>query len=469
VTNIKDKKIHFCGIGGIGMSAIAEIMINLGYLHIQGSNIEENYNTKRLQSLGIKIQIGHSEQIMQGVDIIVLSTAIPQDNIELITAKNMGIEIMHRSDALNIVMQEYKTIAVAGCHGKTTTSSVITELLDSQNIPYNAMIGGIVAKYGSNAVVNQNAQWFVAESDESDGSFTKMKHNIAIITNIDNDHMESYNYDINVLYKEFQIFANNSHKENGALIVGVDSEHSRIGLMPFLQQQNVITYATGSNITADFKATNIRYNQHGAIFDITTTTETINNVQISLFGEHNVQNALSIIILAQIIGITEENWRKALISFSGVKRRFTTIKATPKNVFIDDYGHHPTEIKAVISAAKEYIKHNDLKRLVLVWQPHRYSRTQILLNEFTPIFHGVDKLFIDEIYAASEQPIEGITSDVLTSNIGQHFPLLSITQISLSQQTLSDIIAANIANGDLWIFMGAGSISKLAYSAVQQL
>ena len=443
-------KIHFVGIGGIGMSGIAEILFNLGY-EITGSDIKESDTTKRLENMGMKIFIGQNESNIIGAKVIVVSTAIKENNPEYISAEKNHIPIVHRSEMLAEVMRLRSSIAVAGTHGKTTTTSLIAHALSEAGLNPTVINGGIINKFGSNAKLGEG-KWLVAEADESDGSFTRLPVTIAIISNIDAEHLDFYG-DFDSLKKAFFQFIKNIPFYGVAILCTDNEEVQKLHLK--IKNRKIITY--GFNSQADIKADNIRTDSKGTTFDVITKNEIIKDIFIPINGKHNIQNTLASIAVAMEVGIKNDKIQKLYQKFNGVKRRFTNTGTFNGAKVIDDYAHHPIEIKATLQAGRSSTN----GKIHAIMQPHRYTRLQNLFESFSTCFDDADYVHIIPVYSASEEPIDNINSENLTKNIiaSGH----NNVSYQKNFQVLKNTLSKTVKSDDIVIFMGAGDITKWAY------
>ena len=447
--------LHFVGIGGIGMSGIAEVMHNLGY-QVQGSDIAENANVKRLKELGIPVHVGHAEENLGDARVLVVSTAIDPQNPELIAARKSMIPVVRRAEMLAELMRLKWSIAVAGTHGKTTTTSLIACLLDGANMDPTVINGGIINAYGTNARLGEG-EWMVVEADESDGTFNRLPATIAVITNIDPEHLDFYG-DYDRLKEAFLRFAD-SIPFYGFATLCID--HAAVQqLIPHLPDRRIVTY--GFSPAAHVRAVNLTMSPEGAVFDVAVLDRisgeerTIRSVHVPMFGEHNIQNALGAIAVALEMGVEDSTVRAALANFSGVKRRFTKVGTAAGITVIDDYAHHPVEIAAVLTAARSATE----GRVIAVVQPHRYSRLQTLFEDFCTCFNDADHVVVADVYAAGESPIPGFDRDGLISGLLAHgHP--NVTAL-LEPRLLAAVIHEIAEPGDLVVCCGAGSITTWA-------
>lgn len=466
------KVVHFIGIGGIGMSGIAEILSNLGY-PVQGSDQNKNANTIRLSKLGIDIYIGHDGNHVTKADVVVVSSAINEDNPELIAAKALSIPIIKRADMLAEIMRFRFSIAIAGTHGKTTTTSMTAALLDAAGFDPTIVNGGILNSYKSNAKLGKG-EWIVVESDESDGSFTKLPATIGVITNIDPEHMEHYG-DFETLKKAFRQFVDNL-PFYGLAVLCID--HPQVEeLSKELINHRFVTYGFHQN--AQVRGYNLRQTPQGTYFDvdiikknqalslkfqegISLIPKRFTDLFLPMVGAHNVQNFLSCIAIAEELSIHEEDIKRALSQFKGVKRRFSCVGTTHGMTIIDDYAHHPVEIQTVIQAGKQCSPN----RIIAVIQPHRYSRLNDLFDDFATCTQEADIVIVAPVYSAGEDPIDGIHSMALAEKMRLNGQI--VYDISDSKE-LPYILRRIGEPGDYVLCMGAGSITMWAANLPLQL
>ena len=456
-------KIHFTGIGGIGMSGIAEILADLGY-EVQGSDIAANNNVKRLQKKGITVTIPQSASNIDDVSIVVISTAIQEDNVELQAARARFIPVVHRAEMLGELMRLRWSVAVAGTHGKTTTTSLVATLLDAAQIDPTVINGGIIQSWGSNAKLG-DGKWMVVEADESDGSFSRLKPTAAIVTNIDPEHLDHHgSYDnLELAFENFVA----SIPFYGFASLCID--HPAVQrLLPKIRDRRIISY--GLSVMADVRAVNIRSNHDNMLFDIQLsdrlmgTAEKISDISFPMLGTHNVQNALAAISVALEMGIESEIIREALANFKGVGRRFDIKGCAHGITVIDDYGHHPVEIKAALNAGR--MKANGGK-LIAVVQPHRYTRLRDLFDDFCSCFNDADTVIVADVYAAGEQPLDGFGKDDLVSGLQAHGHR-NVFALS-APEALASLVADQAADGDIIMCLGAGTITNWAGSLPDEL
>ncbi len=442
----KNQVIHFIGIGGVGMSGIAEVLHNLGY-KIQGSDISRNANVSRLENLGIKIFIGHKSKNVENVDIVVKSSAIKDDNPEIIEAHLKGIPVVPRAEMLAELMRMKYSIAVAGSHGKTTTTSMIGMILNQAKLDPTIVIGGKLDSLGSNAKLGKG-EFLVAEADESDGSFLLLSPTIAVVTNIDEEHLDHYKGGLEEIKETFIQFVKKI-PFYGVAILCLD--HPVIQeILPKIDKR-IITY--GFLNQCDVRGENIEIREFNSSFDVYIKDEFQGRITIKMPGIHNVANALGAIAVGYELEIPFEIIKEALDDFKGVNRRFYLKGYYNGAMIIDDYGHHPEEIKATLKVAKEAFK----KEIIVVFQPHRYSRTKMLLNHFATAFYDADKLIITEIYPAGEDKIEGIDGKVLCDKIKEfgHKDVIFINDFDeivkeLKKLAKKDSIIITLGAGNVW-------------------
>jgi UDP-N-acetylmuramate--alanine ligase len=449
----RTRNIHFVGIGGIGMSGIAELLANLGY-DVSGSDARPSDVTARLETLGVRIAVGHDAANVGSADVVVVSSAIGGDNAEVAEARARHVPVIPRAEMLAELMRLRYGIAVAGAHGKTTTTSMVALVLDRAGLDPTAVIGGRLSAFGSNARLGKG-DYMVVEADESDRSFLKLSPSIGVITNIDREHMESYGTWEN-LQQAFADFANKV-PFYGALIACADDAPVR-ELVPRLTRR-VITY--GLDAGADIVGREMQLEAFGSRCVVTQrrtgdTPETLGTLRLRVPGRHNVLNALAAIAVGIEVGIPFSRIAAGLGEFQGAERRFQTRGEANDVLVVDDYGHHPTEIAAVIAAARAGIG----RRVIAVFQPHRFSRTEQLMDAFGPAFQGADAIVLTDIYAAGEAPIAGITVEVLAEAIrrGSASPVELVKKLD----EIPDAVARIARPGDLVITLGAGSIGGVA-------
>ncbi len=451
--------IHFVGIGGIGMSGIAEVMGNLGYT-VQGSDLAEGPSVERLRARGIAVHIGHAKENVEGAAVVVTSTAVRRTNPEVAAALEARIPVVRRAEMLAELMRLKSTVAVAGTHGKTTTTSMIASLLDKGDIDPTVINGGIIEQYGSNARLG-DSDWMVVEADESDGSFLRLDGTIAVVTNIDPEHLDHYG-DFDGVKRAFIEFIHNV-PFYGAAVLCVDHPEVQ-AVIGLVRDRKVVTY--GFSLQADICGVNVRPNEGGNTFDVIVRQRgeedrRIEGVHLPMPGRHNVQNALAAIAVAVEMGCADSVIREGFGSFSGVRRRFTkagVVQLDGGSVsVIDDYAHHPVEIRAVLGAAREAVPEG---RVIAVAQPHRYSRLNDLMEDFQTCFNDADMVFITPVYEAGEDPIEGVNSESLVAGLKSRGHRSARTIAGHNE--LAETLAEEIAPGDIIVCLGAGDITKWA-------
>ncbi|MCX8500095.1 MAG: UDP-N-acetylmuramate--L-alanine ligase [Alphaproteobacteria bacterium] len=454
--------IHFVGIGGIGMSGIAEILHNLGY-SVTGSDLAENGNVARLRNLGIKIAIGHRPENIGDAEYIVVTSAARSDNPEIREAASRALPIVRRAEMLAELMRRKSSIAIAGTHGKTTTTSMVAALLAAAKMDPTVINGGIINSLGTNAHLG-SGEWIVVEADESDGTFIKLPATVGIITNIDPEHLDYYQNFDNII-AAFTSFVQNL-PFYGFAVLCVD--HPTVQeIIPILSDRRIVTY--GLSPMAEVRALNLQLGSEGAQFDVSVRDRKTGNrreitaVKLPMYGAHNVCNSLAAMAVAMGLGIDDETIKAGMASFTGVLRRFTRTGVANGVVIIDDYGHHPVEISAVLKAARTASS----GRVIAVVQPHRYSRLRDLFTEFCICFNDADAVIVAPVYAAGEAPIAGISGEALVDGLRNH----GHREVSFmsSPDELPELVHGLTASGDIVVCLGAGSISIWAYDLPQSL
>ncbi|WP_370310150.1 UDP-N-acetylmuramate--L-alanine ligase [Sphingobium abikonense] len=450
--------IHFIGIGGIGMSGIAEVMHNLGY-SVQGSDVAEGYVVEGLRAKGIKVMIGHKAENLGDAAVVVTSTAIKRGNPEVELALETRVPVIRRAEMLAELMRLKSTVAVAGTHGKTTTTSMIAALLDAGGVDPTVINGGIINSYGSNARLG-NSDWMVVEADESDGSFLRLDGTIAVVTNIDPEHLDHYG-SFDRVKDAFVEFVGNVPFYGAALLC---LDHPEVqAILPRVQDRRIVTY--GFSAQADIRGENVRPVPGGNLFDVLIRdrdghVEKISDILLPMPGKHNVSNSLAAIGVALQLGITHDVICTGFEKFGGVKRRFTKVGEVPVGdgvaTVIDDYGHHPVEIKAVLAAARE----GALGRVVAVVQPHRFTRLRDLMDEFQQAFNDADIVYAAPVYAAGEPAIEGVDSAALVAGLKRRGHRHAATVADADD--LATQLAADLQPDDMIVCLGAGDITKWA-------
>ena len=444
-------KFHFIGIGGIGMSGLARILLNQHHI-VSGSDLSENPNVKTLRKLGALIHSSHEGQnIDSTIDYVVISSAIQENNPELIKAKELGLPILKRHEMLSEIIRGYKTVAITGTHGKTTTTALIGALFTQANLDPLVINGGIVNAFGSNVLMGLGS-WCVVEADESDGSFLNTQPLLSVVTNIDLEHMEYFKTKDRLL-SAFKEFIENT-SILGCTCVCIDDELTR-KVLQSVSHHSIVTY--GKSEDADIRLEEISKNISGSLYTVKTKKQTYKDVFLPMMGEHNVINSLALIGLAEFLEIEEQDIRKALSNFSGVQRRFTVRGEIEGAVYVDDYAHHPKEIATVIKSAKQY----GAKKIIAVVEPHRYSRVNALWDDYVSVLNEADEVVFIPLYGAFEKPIEGISSEKLSQKIDKQ------THIVDSVSSLNEIIKKISSPGTVFLFMGAGKISKWCQEITQ--
>ena len=450
--------VHFVGIGGIGMSGIAEVMHNLGY-QVQGSDIADSYVIDGLRQRGIKVMIGHSAENLGDAAVVVTSTAVKAGNPERDAALERRIPLVRRAEMLAELMRLKHTVAVAGTHGKTTTTSLIAAMLDHGGIDPTVINGGIINSYGSNARLGAS-DWMVVEADESDGSFLRLDGTLAVVTNIDPEHLDHYG-DFDAIKNAFVEFVENV-PFYGAAIMCLDHPEVQ-AILPKIRDRRIITY--GFSAQADIRGENVTPHPGGNSFDVVVrardgSLRTIQNIRLPMPGRHNVQNALAAVAVGLEMGMSDAAIAHGFDNFGGVKRRFTKVGEVGLNdgvvTIIDDYGHHHVEIRAVLSAAREGAQ----GRVIAVAQPHRFTRLRDHMDDFQQAFNDADMVFISPVYAAGEGPIDGIDAAALVHGIKArgHRSAATVADAGDLARKLAEVVQGN----DIVVCLGAGDITKWA-------
>lgn len=453
---LNSEHVHFIGIGGYGMSAIARVMLEMGY-KVTGSDVASQELTEKLAAKGAKIYIGHTAEQVHGADLVVYSTALSQDNVERVEAEQLNIPILHRSQMLARLLNERKGVAVAGAHGKTTTSSMIALVMEECGVDPTYIIGGEIMNVGTNAKAGKG-DFVVAEADESDGSFLQYHPWLGIVTNIEADHLENYDGDFEKLKKAYVQFLNQIREDGTAVVCGDDVNIQAI--IPGIRCQ-VATY--GIDTDAEYTATDMVLGDRHVSFTMNHKGQSLGKVELSVPGRHNVYNAMATVISCLKAGIPFEQIVEGISKFHGAKRRFQVLGEKNDILIIDDYAHHPTEIEATISAAKA-----TGKKIIAVFQPQRYSRTFFLLDAFSRAFSEADEVIITDIYSpAGEKQIEGVHSSKLVELIVQNSNA-GARYLPTKEDVLSDL-KQRIQPGTLVITMGAGDIWKVGYELAKEL
>jgi UDP-N-acetylmuramate--alanine ligase len=454
--------IHFVGIGGIGMSGIAEILVNLGYT-VQGSDIADNYNVERLRKKGVTVHIGHAAENLGDARVVVVSSAVKPENPELVAARTKLVPVVRRAEMLAELMRLKNAIAIGGTHGKTTTTSMIAALLDAAQLDPTVINGGIINAYGTNARLGAS-DWMVVEADESDGTFTKLPATAVVVTNIDPEHMDHYG-SFDALRDAFRTFVENIPFYGFAAMC---IDHPEVqALIGRVLDRKIVTY--GFSPQALIRATNVRIGPGGARFDVVITdrvsgtTRIIDDLRLPMYGEHNVANSLAAIAVAVELGLPNDVVRNALGGFAGVKRRFTKTGEAKGVTVIDDYGHHPVEIAAVLKAARSATTGN----VVAVVQPHRFTRLQSLFPEFCTCFNDADMVIVADVYTAGEQPIDGVDRDALVKGLQEHGHRHVVALPD--SKALAAMVNDNARPGDMVVCLGAGNITQWAHALPVEL
>ncbi|WP_425092501.1 UDP-N-acetylmuramate--L-alanine ligase [Tropicimonas sp. S265A] len=450
--------IHFVGIGGIGMSGIAEVLINHGY-DVQGSDLKASKITDRLENLGARVFVGQVAENLDGAEVVVISSAIKPGNPELEAARARGLPVVRRAEMLAELMRLKSNIAIGGTHGKTTTTTMVATLLDKGGIDPTVINGGIIHAYGSNARAG-TGEWMVVEADESDGTFTKLPATIAVVTNIDPEHMEHWG-DFDTLRNGFHDFVSNIPFYGLAVCC---TDHPEVqALVGRITDRRVVTF--GFNAQADIRAVNLSYKAGVAHFDIELHADqtVIEGCTLPMPGDHNVSNALAAVAVARHLGMKGDEIREALAGFAGVNRRFTKVADINGVTIIDDYGHHPVEIAAVLKAARQASE----GRVIAVHQPHRFTRLASLFEDFCTCFNEADVVGIADVFAAGEDPIPGAGRDDLVAGLIAHGHRHAVAVPD--EDALETLVRAAAQPGDIVVCLGAGTISTWAHGLPERL
>ncbi|MEP3246837.1 MAG: UDP-N-acetylmuramate--L-alanine ligase [Sneathiella sp.] len=454
--------VHFVGIGGIGMSGIAEVMHTLGY-QVQGSDLSRNPNVERLEGLGIKVLIGHDKENLGDARVVVISSAVKADNPEVKEARANLIPVVRRAEMLAELMRLRWAVAVGGTHGKTTTTSLLAAMLDAAKMEPTVINGGIINAYGTNARLGKG-DWMVVEADESDGSFIKLPATIAIVTNIDPEHLDFYG-DFDGVREAFRTFVENIPFYGFAALC---IDHPEVqALIGRISDRRLVSY--GMSPQADYRAIDVRFEAGGARFSVEISeriggdARIMKGFELPMPGAHNVQNAMAAVAVGKEMGFDEVDLKTALREFSGVKRRFTKTGEVNGVTVIDDYGHHPVEISSVLSAARQAYE----GKIIAVVQPHRYSRLQDLFEDFCTCFNDADSVIVADIFAAGEDPIEGISQESYVEALRTrgHRRVLALK----GPEYLADLICEEANEGDVVVCLGAGSITQWANKLPSEL
>ena len=454
--------IHFVGIGGIGMSGIAEILHSLGY-KVRGSDQADNANVKRLRGMGIPIDIGHRGENLADAGVIVVSSAVKADNPEVVAARERLLPVVRRAEMLGELMRLKWSVAIGGTHGKTTTTSMVASLLDAGGMDPTIVIGGIVNAYGTNARLGKG-DWMVVEADESDGTFVKLPATVAVVTNMDPEHLDHYGT-VDAMNRAYEDFLKNI-PFYGFAVLCIDHPVVQ-AMIPRLSDRRIVTY--GMSPQADVRAVNINVGAANTTYDVVITdrqheaSRTLGGLKLPMLGWHNVQNSLAAIAVANEMGIHDNIVRRGLAAFAGVKRRFTRTGEANGVTVIDDYGHHPVEIAAVLRAARAAAK----GKVIAVIQPHRYTRLANLFEEFCTCANNADTVIVADVYPAGEPPIEGINRDSFAAGLRTHGHrhVLALPEPG----ALAGMVADLAEPGDLVVCLGAGSITNWAHALPDEL
>jgi len=454
--------VHFVGIGGIGMSGIAEVLANLGYT-VTGSDVAEGANVRRLRAQGIKVAIGHRADNLDGADVVVVSSAIRRDNPELIAARARRLPVVRRAEMLAELMRLKSCVAVAGTHGKTTTTSMVAALLDAGGLDPTVINGGIINAWGTNARLGAG-DWMVVEADESDGTFLKLPADIAIVTNIDPEHLDHF-HTFEAVQDAFFDFVENIPFYGFAVMC---TDHAVVqALVGKLEDRRILTY--GENPQADVRLADLSHRNGESNFTLRfrdregNITHSIEKLTLPMPGRHNALNATAAVAVAHALRVPDEVIRKALAGFGGVRRRFTRVGTWNGALIIDDYGHHPVEIAAVLHAARESAS----GKVIAVMQPHRYTRLHDLFEQFCTCFNDADAVVVAPVYPAGETPIPGIDRDALVAGLRAHGHKQAIPLEGPEQ--LAGIVRTLAGPGDYVVCLGAGSITQWAYALPDEL
>ena len=454
--------VHFIGIGGIGMSGIAEVMLNLGYI-VQGSDQTDSANVKRLRDKGVSIAIGHAAANIGAAKVVVVSSAVKSDNPELVLARAQRLPVVRRAEMLAELMRLKSCVAVGGTHGKTTTTSMVAALLDAGGFDPTVINGGIINAYGTNARLGAG-EWMVVEADESDGTFVKLPADIAIVTNIDAEHLD-YFKSVEAVEQAFRAFVENVPFYGFSVLC---ADHPAVQrLIGRIEDRRIISY--GENPQADVRLVDVSHAGGTSLFTVTlrdrgnAAAREIKNIALPMPGHHNALNATAAIAVAHELGVADEVIKIALANFAGVRRRFTRTGMWNGVTIIDDYGHHPVEIAAVLRAARESTK----DQVIAVVQPHRYTRLAALFDQFCTCFNDADAVIVAQVYPAGEAPIEGVDRDALVQGLRTHGHR-NVVALD-GPEKLAPLVAAIAQPGDYVVCLGAGSITQWAYALPAEL
>jgi UDP-N-acetylmuramate--alanine ligase len=445
---LKTQVVHFVGIGGIGMSGIAEVLLNLGY-RVRGSDLKDGETARRLRGLGADVRLGHAAEHVAGVDVVVVSSAVRPDNPEVVAARAAKIPVIRRAEMLAELMRMKLGIAIAGTHGKTTTTSIVATLLTHAGLDPTVVVGGKINALGTNAKLGQGP-YLVAEADESDGSFLHLTPTIAVITNIDPEHLDHYTRGLDEIREAFLAFANRIPFYGLAVLC---ADHPEVqGLLPKVEKR-VMTY--GLSPQADVVGKNLEFDGPVTHFDVVVRGEARGRHTIHMLGAHNVKNALAALAVAEELGVPPEVAREGLLAFGGVDRRFSVRGVVSDVMVVDDYGHHPEEVRVTLEGARRAYP---ARRILVGFQPHRYTRTRDLLADFGGAFHDADRLFVAPVYAAGEEPIAGISHEALVAEARGRGH--KGAEALASVDAVAEALAAAAEPGDLVMTFGAGDITR---------
>jgi UDP-N-acetylmuramate--alanine ligase len=447
-------KIHFIGIGGYGMSALARVLLDMGYT-VSGSDQQESKMTKQLMKEGAVIYTGHDAAHVNGAELVVYSTAIPDDNPELRAAREANVEIWHRSKLLAHFVNGRFGIAIAGTHGKTTTTSMVAKVLTKGNLDPTAFIGGVLADFHGNARIGRSS-YVVAEADESDNSFLRYTPSLAVVTNVEADHMEHYKGDFQLLLDGYRQFLANIRPDGCAVLYADDT------YLPDMVPGHIRKVITYGLEKGDYRARNLQSDGWGTRFTVTLAGRELGEVQLRVPGTHNVLNALAAVAVGRELDVPFDDIRDGLAEFGGADRRFQFLYNRGDITVVDDYAHHPTEVQVTLKAARS----NHPRRLIAVFQPHRYTRTQYFLREFAEAFKEADKVFLHKVYAASEAPIPGVSSRVLAEKMADNG--IDVTQLDDREEIIRQVLAM-AGPGDMIISMGAGDVTEMGHTIAANL
>ncbi len=446
---IGGERVHFVGIGGAGMSAIAVVMLARG-IQVSGSDLKESRNTRRLRQMGARIFIGHRPENVDGADVVVVSSAIPERNLELARARELGLDILPRAAMLGRIMESGKGIAVAGTHGKTTTTSMAAMILREAGLDPTYVVGGELNDVGSNAHAGQGV-YVVAEADESDGSFLLLKPWAAVVTNVEEDHLDYFAHR-DAIVEHFRRFVSSLPPE-GLLVVNADDAGAAEVLGHTRARQ--VTFGTGE--TSDYRCTDIRLHKGGSEFVLRTPGGMLREVRLRVPGRHNALNATAALALTLSLGVDPEKAARALREFGGVQRRFQEMGRVAGVRLVDDYAHHPSEVAATLEAAGN----EGAERVVCIFQPHRYTRTASLWREFGKALGLADVVIVTDVYSAGEEPLPGVNGKLIVNAVLDHHPTSQVVYLP-QRSTLGEGAARFIRSGDLVLTMGAGDVSQCA-------